>query len=100
MVLGSCISILIFTVLTKLFTLVAIREVSAKFSMLNHQNYLTMIQWRSCLAQHNHPLEDSLLPLPYGRIEFSNLPEDAPSAARGDLNTQKLPELGQPPLKS
>lgn len=76
---------------TKLFTLVAIREVPAKFSMLSH---LTVIQWRKvCLAQHNHQLEDSLLPLPYRRMQFSNVPEDAPSAARGGLYAQKLPEL-------
>ncbi len=60
----------------QIIPLVAITEVSANFSMLNH---LTAIQWRKvCLAPHNHQLEGLLLPLPFGRMQFSNVPEEAP----------------------
>jgi len=54
---------------------------------------LVIQSWKVCLAQHNHKLEDSLLPLTLWTYAIPNVPNNAPSAARGELNRPKLPEL-------
>ena len=67
-------------------TLVAFRE------------QLLVIQLRKVsLAQHNHKLEDSSFHLPYGRMQFLNVPNNAPSAASRRI---KQTETAGTPLTS